>query len=165
MSARASGRLLLPLGLFVLADAAGLNVVFWIRRSSISWSWTGFHGTDWHFEWGYDAVWFPAFLALTGLAFFLPANGRDFLSRRRLVLCMACFTGIRFLAAYSWWCSFALIKPLVQRFGPTSGFWPPGGMPGLAGVLIFETLLLVLCVALFSVGRSSSLSGPPGVRA
>lgn len=162
MNPRRSAQLLLPLGTFALVDAAALNAVFWIRRSSISWSWTGFYGTDWHFSWGYDAIWFPAFLVLTGFAFFLPARTRGLLPGRRLLGCTACFTVIRFLAAYSWWCSFTLFKPLLQRFGPASGFWPPGGMPSLSGVLVFEISLVGLCAWLFSLRRERSSAQPAG---
>jgi hypothetical protein len=147
--------ILRAVGAFAVVDAAGLAGIDAIRHSGIGFSWTGFFGGKAQLVWGYDAIWFPVFLLVTAVSFAWPAWSLGLLRGPRLYWCILLVSFVRLTAAYTWWLSFALIVPLLQRYGPALGYWPPGGTPRLLTVWFFEVALVAISMLAFANGRRS----------
>lgn len=146
--------------LFVVGDLPAVRFLLSILDTRLALVWTGYRGTIL----GYDLLFFPAFLVVTGLALFGLARVLRVLPTHDLVLCLVVFSLLRTALAYLYWFNLEIPQFVFARllgldlwpwFYRLTGWTKAGAVVGLE-------LMLLMLVFLIFLKRKTDLDRPDG---
>ena len=134
--------------LFAVGDLPAVRFLLSILDTRLALVWTGHRGTIL----GYDLLFFPAFLVVTGLGLFGLARLLRVLPTHDLVVCLVVFSLLRTALAYLYWFNLEIPRFVFTRFLGLD-VWPwffrLTGWTKAGTVVGLEMMLLILLLLIF----------------